>query len=126
MERGSATLPINLVSPASTTSPLEDSQPRLLPISGEDPGAATGAEPVSVAHLQIPSPTVVHELPLVYCGGRIPTITPPAEPCRGYLPSFITPPGGLHPERKRQAVPDSAIAWWEVGEGGAFFQWGGA
>ena len=34
VEGGSATLPINLVSPPSTISPMEDPQPRVLPNLG--------------------------------------------------------------------------------------------
>ena len=63
VEGGSATLPINLVSPATTTSPTEDPQPRVLPHSGGDPEVATGSEPVFASHPRIQSPVVVHESP---------------------------------------------------------------
>ena len=62
-ERGSATLPINLVSPPSTTFPMEDPQPRVLPKWRGDPGVATGSEPVFVSDLSMQSPMVVHESP---------------------------------------------------------------
>ena len=52
-EGSSATLPINLVSPPSTTFPVEDPQLRVLPNSGGDRVAATFAEPVSAPHPQI-------------------------------------------------------------------------
>ena len=46
VEGGSATLPINLVSPPTTTSPMEDPQPQVLPNWGGDPEVETGSEPV--------------------------------------------------------------------------------
>ena len=61
VKRGSATLPINLVSAPSTTSPMEDPQPQLPPNLGGDPGVATGLQPVFASHQRIQSPTVVHE-----------------------------------------------------------------
>ena len=57
---GSATLPMNLVSPPSTTSPMEDPQPRVLPDWAGDPEVATGSEPVFATHPRIQSPMVVH------------------------------------------------------------------
>ena len=60
MEGGSATLPINLVSPPTTTSPTEDPE---LPNWGGDPEVATGSEPVSASHPRTQSPMVVHESP---------------------------------------------------------------
>ena len=50
VEGGSATLPMNLVSPPSTTFPMEDPQPRSLPNLGGNPEVATGSEPVSASH----------------------------------------------------------------------------
>ena len=47
VEGGSATLPKNLVSPPTTTSPTEDPQ---LPRWGGDPEVATGSEPVFASH----------------------------------------------------------------------------
>ena len=64
VERGSATLPINLASPPTTTSPMEEPRPRVLPNRGRgDPEFATGWEPVCASHLRIQSPMVVHESP---------------------------------------------------------------
>ena len=60
---GSATLPINFVSPPSTTSPMEDPQPRVLPNWGGDPEVATGPEPVFASHPRMQSPMIVHESP---------------------------------------------------------------
>ena len=63
VEGGSATLPINLVSPPTTTSPTEDPQLRILPNGGGDPEVATGLEPVSASHPRTQSPMVVLEPP---------------------------------------------------------------
>ena len=63
VEGGSATLPINLVSPPATTSPTVDPQPRVLPDWGGIPEVATGSEPVFASHQRIQSPVVVHESP---------------------------------------------------------------
>ena len=63
MEGGSATLPINLVSPPSTTSPIEDPPARVLPKWGGDPEVATCSEPVFASHPLIKSAMVVHESP---------------------------------------------------------------
>ena len=60
VEGGSATLPINLVSPLTTTSPTEDPQ---LPNWGGDPEVATGSEPVFASHPRTQSPMVVHGSP---------------------------------------------------------------
>ena len=60
VEGGSATLPINLVSPPTNTSPTEDPQ---LPNRGGDPQVATGSEPVFASHQRTQSPMVVHESP---------------------------------------------------------------
>ena len=60
VEGGSATLPINLVSPPTNTSPTEDPQ---LPNWGGDPEVATGSEPVFASHPRTRSPMVVHESP---------------------------------------------------------------
>ena len=57
---GSATLPINLVSPPTNTSPTEDPQ---LPKWGGNPEVATGWEPVFASHPRTQSPMVVHESP---------------------------------------------------------------
>ena len=65
MEGGSATLPINLVSPPTTTSPTEDPQPRVLPHWGGDPEVAAGSEPVFASHPRIQSLVVAHESPQV-------------------------------------------------------------
>ena len=50
VEGGSATLPINLVSPPTTTSPTEDPQLRVLPSWGKGLKVATGSEPVFASH----------------------------------------------------------------------------
>ena len=64
MEAGSTTLPVNLASPPSTTSPMQDPKPRVLPNwGGGDLEVATGSEPVFASHPSIQSPTVVHESP---------------------------------------------------------------
>ena len=63
VEGGLATLPINLVSPPTTTSPTEDPQPRVLPNWGGEPEVATGSKPVFAFHPRIHSPLVVHESP---------------------------------------------------------------
>ena len=63
VEGGSATLPINLVCPPTTTSPTEGPQPRVLPNCGGDPEVATGSEPVFASHPKIKSRVVAHESP---------------------------------------------------------------
>ena len=63
MEKGSATLPINLVSPPTTISPMLEPQPRVLPNWGGHADVATGSEPVFASHQRIQSPMVVHESP---------------------------------------------------------------
>ena len=63
VEGGSATLPINLVSSPSTTSPMQDPPTRVLPNWGWDPEVATGSEPVFASHPRIQSLMVVHESP---------------------------------------------------------------
>ena len=63
MEGGSATLPINLVSPPTTTYPTEDPQLRVLSNWEGDPEVATGSEPVFTSHPRTQSPMVVHESP---------------------------------------------------------------
>ena len=92
---GSATLPINLVYPPSTTSPMEDPQPQLLPNLGGDPEVATGSQPVFASHPRIQSPTVVHESAQHFLVDESPPpppqpnpvgpISPPpsARPCQG-------------------------------------------
>ena len=61
VEGGSATLPINLLSPPTTTSPTGDPQLRILPNWGGDPEVATGLEPVFASPPRTQSPMVVHE-----------------------------------------------------------------
>ena len=63
LEGGSATLPINLVSPPTTTSPMEDPEPWVLLNWRGNPEVATGSETVFASHLRIRSATVVHESP---------------------------------------------------------------
>ena len=61
MEGRSTTLAINLVSPPSTTSIVEELQLRALLNWSGALGAAMGAEPVSAPNPKIQPPTVVHE-----------------------------------------------------------------
>ena len=63
VEGSSATLPLNLVSPPTTTSPTEDPQPQVLPNRGGDPEVATCSEPVFASDPRIQSPVMVHESP---------------------------------------------------------------
>ena len=63
VEKGSATLPINLVSPPTTTSPTEDPLWRVLPNCGGDPEVAAGSKPVFAYHPRIQSAVVNHESP---------------------------------------------------------------
>ena len=60
VEGGSAALRIRFVSPSSTTFPVEDPEPRVLPNWAGDPEVA---ELVSASHPSIQSPLVVHESP---------------------------------------------------------------
>ena len=62
-EGGSSILPINLVSPPSTTSHVAEPLPRAFPGCRGAPRATTGAEPVFAPVSQIQLPTVVHESP---------------------------------------------------------------
>ena len=78
VERGSATPPINLVSPATTTSPMEEPRPRVLHNWGGDAEIATGSDPVFASHLRIQSPMVVHESPQYIVVDKSPQ--PPPQP----------------------------------------------
>ena len=78
MEGGSATLPVNLISPPTTTSPTEDPQPWVLPSWGVCLEVATGSEPVFVSHPRIQSPVVVHESPQYVVMNESPP--PPPQP----------------------------------------------
>ena len=78
VEGSSATLPINLVPPPSTTSPMGDPQPRVLPILRGDPDVASGSEPVFASHPRIQSPMVVHESPQYIVVNESPP--PPPQP----------------------------------------------
>ena len=60
VEGGSGTLPKNLVSPPTNTSPTEDPQ---LPNRGGGPEVLTGSEPVFASDPRTQSPLVVHESP---------------------------------------------------------------
>ena len=63
LEGGSATLPINLVSPPSSAFPMEDPKPGVLPNWTGNAEVATGSEHVSASHPLMQSPTVLHESP---------------------------------------------------------------
>ena len=75
---GSVTLPINLVSPPTTTSTTEDPQPRVLPSCGGDPEVATGSEPDFASHPRTQSNVVVHESPQYIVVDESPS--PPPQP----------------------------------------------
>ena len=75
VEGGSVTLPINLVSPPTNTSPGKDPQ---VPNLGGDPEVATGSEPVFASHPRTQSPMVVHESPQYIVVDESPT--PPPRP----------------------------------------------
>ena len=96
VEGGSATLPINLVSLPSTTSPMEDPQPRVLPNSVGDPEVATGSGPVLASHPRIQIPIVVHESPQYIVMDESPP--PPPEP------NTVGPVSPLPSPRPRQAA----------------------
>ena len=88
VEGGSASLPINLVSPPSTTSPMQDLQPRVLPNGGGDPEVAMGSEPVLASHPRIQLPMVVHELPQYIVVAE----SPPPPPQLNTVGSVSPPP----------------------------------
>ena len=94
VEGGSATLPINLVSPPSTTSPMEDPQPRVLPNWGGDPEVATGSEPFSASHPRIQSPMVVLESPQYIVVHE----SPPPPPQPGTV-GLVPPPPSPRPRQ---------------------------
>ena len=96
VEGGLATLPINLVSPLTTTSPMEDPQPRVLLNWGGDPEVAMGSEPVFASHPRIQSPTVVHESPQYIVVDE----SPPPPPQPNTVGAVSPPP----PPRPRQAA----------------------
>ena len=91
VEGGSATLPKNLVSPPTTTSPTEDPQ---LPNSGGDPEVATGSEPVFASHPRTQSPIVVHESPQY-----IVVDESPAPPPRPNTVGPVSPPPSPRPRQ---------------------------
>ena len=88
VEGGSATLPINLVSSPTTTSPTEDPQLRVLPNLGGDPEVATGSEPVFASHPRTQSPMVVHESPQYIVVDE----SPPPPPQPNTVGPFPPPP----------------------------------
>ena len=63
LEGGSATLPINLVSPPTTASRMEEPQSRAIPNWGGAPEATTGAKHVFAPVSRDLPPTVVHQSP---------------------------------------------------------------
>ena len=96
VEGGSATLPINLVSPPSTTSPMEDPEPRVLPNWGVNPEVSTCSEPVFASHPRIQSPIVVHESPQYIVVDKSPPPTP--------QPNTVGPVSAPPSPRPRQAA----------------------
>ena len=89
VEGGSATLPINLVSPPTNTSPTEDPQ---LPNWGGDPEIATRSGPVFASHPRTQSPMVVHESPQYIVVDASPS--PPPRP--NTVGPFPPPPSPRH------------------------------
>ena len=87
VEGGSATLPINLVSPPTNRSPTEDPQ---LPIWGGDPAVATGSEPVFASDPRTQSPMVVHQSPQYIVVDESPA-PPPRPNTVGPVPPPPTP-----------------------------------
>ena len=109
VEGGSATLPINLVSPPSTTSPMEDPQPRVLPNWGGDLEVATGSDSVFASHPRIQSPVVVHESPQHIVVDESPPpppqpntvgpVSPPPSPLAAYIEHVDGIPFLVRPSR---------------------------
>ena len=93
VEGSSATIPINLVSPPSTTFPMEVTQPRVVPNWYGDPEVAIGQEPVFATHPSMHSAMVVHESPQNIVAKKSPPppprpnhvgpISPPSSPRQG-------------------------------------------
>ena len=125
VEGGSATLPINLVSPPTTTSPTEDPQPRVLPNWGVDPEVAAGSEPVFACHPRIQSPVVVHESPQYIVVDE----SPPPPPQPNTVGPVPPPPSPRQPAciEHVNGVPYLIRPSRGRGSGrGAFLYWGGA
>ena len=125
VEGGSATLPILLVWPPTTTSPTEAPQ---LPDWG---GGSRGCNGIG-ACLCFPSENPITYggslVITIYCSGRVPAAPAAAEYCWSRSPSAVTPPlsGGLHRASARNPAPDSAILWWGFRGGGHSSSGGGA
>ena len=124
VEGGSATLPINLVSPPTTTSHTEDPQ---MPNWGGGPEVATGPEPVFASHPRTQSPLVVHESPQYIVVDEFPSppprpntvglVPPPPSPRHHQVAYIEHVQGILHLVR-----PSSGGG----SRGGTSLQWGGA
>ena len=125
LEGGSATLPINLVSPPTTASRMEEPQSRAIPNWGGGSRGHNGRETCFCPSFAGSATYGGSSIPSVYCSGRISTAAPSAQSCGSCFPAPITPAGGLHRARGRNPVPDPAIPGWEF-RGGAFIEWGGA
>ena len=123
VEGGSATLPINLVSPPSTTSPMLDPQPRVLPNQGGDPEVATGSESVFASHLRIQSPMVVHESPLYIVVDECRPRRPQPNTGGSFFPS--PSPLAAHTEHL-DSIPYLVRPSREGGSGGGYTSSGGA
>ena len=123
LEGGSATLPINLVSPPTTTSPTEDPQ---LPNWGGDPEVATGSEPVFASHPRIQSPMVVHESPQYILVDE----SPPPPPRPNALGPVPPPPSPHHCQvayiEQVQGIPHLIRPSSGGGSGGGHSSSGGA
>ena len=123
MEGGSATLPINLVSPPTTTSPTEDPQ---LPNWGGDPEVATGSETVFASHPRTQSPMVVYESPQYIVVDESP---PP--PPRPNTVGPVPPPPSPRPRQvayieQMQGIPHLIRPSCGGGSGGGHSSSGGA
>ena len=100
VEGGSATLPINLISPPTTTSRTEDPEPRVLPNWGGDPEVAARSEPVFASHPRIQSPEEVHESPQHIVVDESPLPPPQPNTVGPVPPSTATPAAGLRRARE--------------------------
>ena len=109
VEGGSATSPMNLISPPSTTSPMEDPQPRVLPNWGGDPDVASGSEPVFASHPRIQSPMVVHESPQYVVVDESP---PP--PPQSNTVGPVSPPPSPRPGRELTSSTWTVVLWRKI------------
>ena len=125
VEGGSATLPINFVSPPSTTSPMEEPQLRVLPNWGGDPEVARGSEPVFASHPRIQSPMVVHESPQYIVVDKSPPPTPQPNTVGPVSPLLSPGPGQGAYVKHVDSIPYMVRPSRGVGSGGAFCSGGG-